>query len=49
MPIYVSFRTSYNHKTALHAGILMEMENTPKYYRVLVPALGEYLRPLLGK
>ncbi len=36
-------------KTVLHADILMEMENIPKYYRVLVPALGEHLRPLLGK
>ncbi|MCY4147898.1 MAG: ATP-binding protein [Gammaproteobacteria bacterium] len=31
---------------ALHAGILMEIENPPKYYRIPIPSFGDYLRSL---
>ncbi len=34
---------------ALHAGILMEIENPPKYYRLPIPSLGDYLRSLPDK
>ncbi|MYB35324.1 MAG: ATP-binding protein [Gammaproteobacteria bacterium] len=31
---------------ALHAGVLMETEDLPKYYQIPIPSMGDYLRDL---
>ncbi len=43
--------TAFNDflSNALHAGVLTEMENPPKYYRIPIPSFGDYLRSLPEK